>query len=99
MEHGQAVPRASGLTLAERAPRSYVPLVAGSRQQTPMGKQKPARSEDGIFAYPFVRSISLLREQVPSFDEYPFSVPAIAALDELEFHRQVTFLVGENGSG
>jgi predicted ATPase len=45
------------------------------------------------------RSISLLRERVPSFDKYPFSIPAIAKLDTLDFHPAVTFLIGENGSG
>jgi len=30
---------------------------------------------------------------------YPFSIPAIAALDELEIGHGVTFFVGENGSG
>jgi predicted ATPase len=30
---------------------------------------------------------------------FPFSLPAIANLHDLEFHPKVTFLVGENGSG
>jgi predicted ATPase len=47
----------------------------------------------------FVRSIRLLREEVPTFDEYPFSLPAVRELFELSFHPAVTFLVGENGSG
>lgn len=32
-------------------------------------------------------------------DSFPFSVPIIASLDRLEFRSEVTFLVGENGSG
>jgi predicted ATPase len=51
------------------------------------------------YEQPYLRAISLLREQVPGFDRYPFSIPAVAALEELEFHPKVTFLVGENGSG
>lgn len=47
----------------------------------------------------FIRSVSLLRERVRSFEEYPFNLPVIRQLDELEFERPVTFLVGENGSG
>jgi predicted ATPase len=31
--------------------------------------------------------------------EYPFNLPVIRKLHELEFHPKVTFLVGENGSG
>ena len=30
---------------------------------------------------------------------YPFSIPAIKTLEYLEFHADITFLVGENGSG
>lgn len=40
-----------------------------------------------------------MREKVPSFDEYPFAIPAIRNLDSLKFHPKVTFLVGENGMG
>jgi predicted ATPase len=32
-------------------------------------------------------------------DAYPFSIPAIAALDRLQTAPGVTFIVGENGSG
>jgi predicted ATPase len=46
---------------------------------------------------PYIRSIHLL----DGFDieSYPFSIPAIADLDNMEFHEDVTFFVGENGSG
>ena len=47
----------------------------------------------------FVKEIRLLREEVPSFDEYPFNLPAVRSLDVLPLHPKVTFLVGENGSG
>jgi predicted ATPase len=47
----------------------------------------------------FVHSLTLLRERVPSFARYPFSIPAVKKLTTLRFHAQVTFLVGENGSG
>ena len=43
--------------------------------------------------------VRLKREDVPSFDAYPFSLPAVRALDVLPLHPQVTFFVGENGSG
>jgi predicted ATPase len=46
-----------------------------------------------------VRAIRLERERVPSFDTYPFSIPAIAAMSELALDPRVTFFVGENGSG
>lgn len=46
---------------------------------------------------PFVRSVQL----ADGFDEndYPFSIPAVAKLDNLQFHEDVTFFVGENGAG
>ena len=47
----------------------------------------------------FIRSLTLMRERVPSFDAYPFAIPAVRALTTLQLHPRVTFLVGENGSG
>ncbi len=47
----------------------------------------------------FLRSAELRRDQVPSFDAYPFSLPIIRDFERLDFHREVTFFVGENGSG
>ncbi len=48
---------------------------------------------------PYVIDISLLRDQVPAWDEYPFSVPVIQNLETLDFHPDVTFFIGENGTG
>jgi predicted ATPase len=48
---------------------------------------------------PFLRELVLDRSAVPSFDAYPFSLPAVRQLESLPFHPKVTFLVGENGSG
>jgi predicted ATPase len=47
----------------------------------------------------FLIRASLLRDKVPSFDQYPFSIPAIGGLTELDFDQPVTFFIGENGSG
>jgi len=41
----------------------------------------------------------LKRDEVASFDRYPFSIPAIRELYTLDLHPKVTFLVGENGVG
>lgn len=46
-----------------------------------------------------LKSVLLLRENIKSFDSYPFSIPAIKSLDQIEFKSRVTFFVGENGSG
>jgi ubiquitin-protein ligase len=50
-------------------------------------------------AKPYLRERRLNREQIAQPDAYPFSIPAVQALDALTFHPDVTFLVGENGSG
>jgi predicted ATPase len=47
----------------------------------------------------FLRAIRLLRDEVPTFERYPFSIPAVRGLDELALDPRVTFLVGDNGSG
>ena len=53
-----------------------------------------------MLASQFVFSLALKRDEVESFDRYPFNLPAIRSLDErLELHPKVTFFVGENGSG
>jgi predicted ATPase len=41
----------------------------------------------------------LRREAVPSFEAFPFSLPAVRYLDSLALHPSVTFLIGENGTG
>ena len=48
---------------------------------------------------PYLRDIQLKRDDIDSFDEYPFCIPAINELDYLDFHPDVTFFVGENGTG
>ncbi|NLB89382.1 MAG: AAA family ATPase [Syntrophomonadaceae bacterium] len=47
----------------------------------------------------FLKKIELQHEHIPSFNEYPFSIPAIKNLKELYFEKPVTFFVGENGTG
>ncbi|MEJ5962763.1 AAA family ATPase [Pedobacter immunditicola] len=50
-------------------------------------------------AKPYLKEISLKRDLIPSFDAYPFNIPAVSNLSTLKFHPDVTFIVGENGSG
>ena len=47
----------------------------------------------------FLHRIALQRETVPSFDEYPFALPAVRDLDVIELTEPVTFFAGENGFG
>jgi predicted ATPase len=47
----------------------------------------------------YLDEVRLRREAVPSFERYPFSLPAVRGLDRLRLHPSVTYFVGENGSG
>jgi predicted ATPase len=47
----------------------------------------------------FLKAVKLKRSRVPSLKEYPFSIPAIRHLDEIQFTSPVTFFIGENGTG
>jgi predicted ATPase len=47
----------------------------------------------------FAARVTLLRDKVESFDDYPFCVPVVRMLESVELHPRMTFLVGENGSG
>lgn len=47
----------------------------------------------------YVSRLTLQRDKVPSFDRYPFHLPAIQGLDAIELHPKMTVFVGENGSG
>lgn len=48
---------------------------------------------------PYLLHASFRPDVDPDYDEYPFNVPAVRELDTIEFHPNVTFFVGENGSG
>lgn len=48
---------------------------------------------------PYLVRVMLDRSSVPSFNSYPFSIPAIRHLDTLDMHPKVTYFVGDNGTG
>ena len=52
-----------------------------------------------IDAEHYVLEVKLKRDRVPSFDVFPYCLPALRHLSSLELHPSVTFIVGENGSG
>jgi predicted ATPase len=47
----------------------------------------------------YVRYVELIGDRIDSFSDYPFCLPAVKTLDILPLHPNVTFLVGENGTG
>ena len=48
---------------------------------------------------PYLKEIRLRRDAVKDFKIYPFCITGIKALESLQFHPDVTFFVGENGTG
>jgi predicted ATPase len=52
-----------------------------------------------MIASQYVSRITLQRDKVESFDRYPFCLPAVHALEQIDLHPKVPFFVGENGSG
>jgi len=47
----------------------------------------------------FLLELALERHKIADPAAFPFTIPAIAALDRLKFSHPVTFLIGENGAG
>lgn len=47
----------------------------------------------------YIVEVKLKREEVSSFDEYPFCLDAVRNLSVLKLHPKVNFIIGENGSG
>lgn len=47
----------------------------------------------------YVRRVCMNREEVPSFNQYPYNLPSLKTFEELPFHPKVTFFIGENGMG
>lgn len=52
-----------------------------------------------INAKHYLLKMNVKRDKVPSFDDYPFSLPVCRNMGEIVFHPEVTFFIGENGSG
>jgi predicted ATPase len=48
---------------------------------------------------PYLKYLEVKNQEQIDWSSYPFSIPAIADLDKIEFHPDVTFFVGENGAG
>lgn len=48
---------------------------------------------------PWLRQITLRRDEVPDWEEYPFSLPVVSALHSIDLRSRVTCFVGENGTG
>ncbi|MDQ7008708.1 MAG: AAA family ATPase [Candidatus Gracilibacteria bacterium] len=47
----------------------------------------------------YIQSLRLKKDEIDSFEKYPYNLDVIKNLDEIFFHKNVTFILGENGSG
>lgn len=47
----------------------------------------------------FLKSVQLKKEAIPNYEHYPFSIPFVRSIDELDLDAPITFFVGENGAG
>jgi len=46
-----------------------------------------------------LRQVTLNRDMVKNFDEYPFNIDVVKNFDSIELTKPVTFFIGENGIG
>ena len=53
----------------------------------------------GIDSKLIIKKIVLQRDDIKSFEEYPFNIDIVKNFKELNFESPVTFFVGENGVG
>ncbi|WP_099159024.1 AAA family ATPase [Virgibacillus ndiopensis] len=47
----------------------------------------------------YIKSLDLKRDLIPSYDTFPFHLPAIKKFEKIAFHPNVTYIIGENGMG
>lgn len=47
----------------------------------------------------FLISFELLKDEIKDFSNYPFSLQIVKFFEKIELHKNVTFLIGENGTG
>ena len=52
-----------------------------------------------LAAKPYLQRITALFGADVDWDSHPYSVPAVRALESIDFHADVTFFIGENGAG
>lgn len=48
---------------------------------------------------PWLRQAVFHPEANPDWDVYPFNIPAVREIAQIAFHANVTFFIGDNGSG
>src|SRR5579884_1130727 len=102
------VRRRHALTRAGRLPGRDDPAARRRRRAPGRLRRRAERRADALVprraralpagAARVIRSVTVERDDADA-SRYPFSIPALRALDTLELHPQVTLFAGENGSG
>ena len=52
-----------------------------------------------LSAKPYLQTVSIRQDADIDFDAYPYNIPSVHELGQIELHPDVTFFVGENGTG
>ena len=52
-----------------------------------------------MFSSHYLRSFELQKDKIPRKKEYPYKLPVVRYLENIDLHEKVTFFVGENGTG
>ncbi|RJR07804.1 AAA family ATPase [Candidatus Parcubacteria bacterium] len=47
----------------------------------------------------YIRAVNLKREHISGYESFPLNLPLIRNFEELKFHPNVTYIIGENGMG
>lgn len=80
-------------------------LYVSMHEHTPGGhsaihsRRRRTSADSHLPALPYLREVSLRTDAPLPINEYPFRIPAVKNLGTLPFASDVTFLVGENGTG
>lgn len=47
----------------------------------------------------YINYFEILRDNIADKNSYPFNIPALQSISRVELHPNVTFIIGENGTG
>lgn len=64
-----------------------------------LSRRRGVGSRAVALSRPYLREISLKRDKQIAENQYPFTIPAVKNLQTLAFSSDVTFIIGENGTG
>lgn len=74
--------------------RILIPKITGS---TPV--RGTLKNHSTMQDSPPLKFVSLIKDEITNWDNYPFSVPVVKNFSQLRINSNVCFFIGENGSG